>query len=799
MRSPNALTPAIAVLAGLYTATVAAETQPNTADTCTRDDTCVQKLPDVTVTGREVATGLQVIDRELIEQLPTGEGNLADLLRINPAVDFSRNGRGSANSGVMRPEEFSFHGQAYYQNLFMIDGIGINNDINPASGSSDYGTPGLTKTDSGSSPQGYYLDVGLLEQVEVYDSNVPASFGGFTGGVVSAKMKRYDGNDFVDLRYGIQRDEWESFHIDARDRENFDNAGSYNAEFTPIYRKDSYHLSAQQGLSADSGLTLGLSRRTSDFRQTEPDGDKVYFNDRIDNLHTRLDTRWTDRLHSGFSLRYAKRRHDGITSPFYDDPFVQDHSGIGLGGNIEYHLTGGHTFNLDVGLDRIQDDIDSASAYAFKDATTGESYGGFGDSERIQTSFTLAPKLTLMPRHWGTTEHRITLGGEVRYQDASYHLPQDVVIDQYLTNGMRINSTYAKGDIGVDYWSKSLYLDDQIRWHNVNLRAGLRADHNDWLGNLDIAPRLSADWDLFGNGSTRLQAGANRYYGRSFLQYAINDTLRGLYTKTTYLANGTALPQQQGTDNSGRLDLATPYSDELMLGWVQQAGPFNSTLKLVQRDSRNGIRKTKDDDLELYDNSGRSETLSLTWELDHAEHPLIIGNSTTVARLALGWKDSTGNLQGNHHIGEADNYDDIASNEPIYYQGKLIDRSELPAWDYNIPLSVSLSSITQLPAWNLTWSNFINLRNGGTIARDTRKNTSDGYDIYEDFTLEDLVTLDTKVQWKPRMWVNSQGYVIVEVSNLFDQVINTKTSELDAFSDTYTPGRKIWLEVGMRF
>ncbi|MBV0933763.1 TonB-dependent receptor plug domain-containing protein [Marinobacterium weihaiense] len=797
MRSHHALSPIIIMLTGLSTAVVQAETAEHCRDP--QPQTCSQELPSVTITGHELATGVQVIDQVLIEQLPTGEGNLADLLRINPAVDFSRNGRGSANSGVMRPEEFSFHGQAYYQNLFMIDGIGVNNDINPASGSSDYGTPGLTKTDGGSSPQGYYLDVGLLEQVEVYDANVPASFGGFTGGVVSARMKRYDGNDFVDLRYGIQRDEWESFHVDARDQDDFDNASGFSADFTPIYRKDSYHLSAQQGLSDRSGVTLGLSRRTSSFRQTEPDGDKTYFNDRIDNLHTRLDTRWNDRLETGFSLRYAERRHDGITSPVYDAPYVQAHRGIGLGTNLEYHLTGGHTFTLDAGLDRLQDELDSGSNHAFQDAAGGDSGGGFGDNERNQTSLTLAPRLALARQLWGATEHRITLGGELRYQEAHYNRPQDVTIDQTLANGMRIHSTYAKGEIGVDYWTRSLYLDDRIRWRNLNLRAGLRADYNDWLGNLDIAPRLSADWDLFGDGSTRLLAGANRYYGRSFLQYAINDALSGFYTRRVYLPNGAELPPKQGEDTSGPLDLATPYSDELMLGWVQQAGPFNSTLKLVQRDSRNGIRKTKSDDLELYYNSGRSDTLSLTWELDHAEHPLMIGNSATVARLALGWKDSTSNTQGNHHLGESDSYEDFINREPVYYQGKLVDRSDLPAWDYNIPLSVSLSSVTQLPAWNLTWSNFINLRQGGTIARDTRKNTSEGYDVYEDFSLEDLVTVDTKVQWKPRTWANSQGYVMVEVSNLFDQVINTNTSDLDAFSDRYTPGRKVWLEVGMRF
>lgn len=789
------LTPFITVLAGLYMPHTLADAHGDSGEACGDEKPCVTSLPQITVTGYDIATGVQVIDHTLIEQLPTGEGNLADLLRINPAVDFSRNGRGSANSGIMRPEEFSFHGQPYYQNLFMIDGISVNNDINPASGSSDYGTPGLTKTTGGSSPQGYYLDVGLLEQVEVYDSNVPASFGGFTGGVVSAKMKRYDGNDFFDVRYGIQRDEWESFHIDEHDLEDFTNADSYTAEFTPVYRKDSYSLSAQQGLSERSGMTLGLSRRTSSFRQTEPDGDDTSFNDRIDNLHAHVDTRWNEQLVSGFSLRYANRRHDGITSPAYDDYFIKDHRGMGLGGNIEYRISGGHLLSLDMGLDRAEDILDSASATSVMDFSTNPrlSYGGFGDINQTQTSLTLAPKLELAPITQGNLEHRVTLGGELRHVQSSYSRPEDVNIIMNYANGTRRQMLYAKGDIDIDYLSQAVYVDDRIRWNNVNLRLGLRADYNDWLGNLDLAPRLSADWNLFGDDSTRLLVGANRYYGRSFLQYAVNDALNGLYSRINYAADGYVTSVIQGSDDSGQLDLNTPYSDELMLGWVQQAGPLNSTLKLVQRNSRDGVRKVEEGGLIYYDNSGSSETTSITWELDHADHPLLVGKSVTVARLALGWKDSTSNSQ------DSDGYDSEIETDPIFYKGRLIDSSELPAWDYNIPLSVSLSTITQMPAWSLTWSNFVNLRNGAAIARDTREDTANGYDIYEDTTLDDLITLDTKLQWKPRLWASHQGYLMVEVSNVFDEVISTKTSASGSVSDLYTPGRKIWLEVGMRF
>ena len=86
------LTPLITVLAGLYMPPTLAEAHRDSGEPCDNEEPCITSLPQITVTGYDIATGVQVIDQALIEQLPTGEGNLADLLRINPAVDFSRNG-----------------------------------------------------------------------------------------------------------------------------------------------------------------------------------------------------------------------------------------------------------------------------------------------------------------------------------------------------------------------------------------------------------------------------------------------------------------------------------------------------------------------------------------------------------------------------------------------------------------------------------------------------------------------------------------------------------------------------------
>ena len=81
--------------------------------------------------------------------------------------------------------------------------------------------------------------------MEVYDSNIPVEYGGFTGGVVSAQVKSYQGEDTFSWHFGMQRDEWEKFHVAEEDITSNDR---FNGVYTPDYQKTNFGLSMQQGL-----------------------------------------------------------------------------------------------------------------------------------------------------------------------------------------------------------------------------------------------------------------------------------------------------------------------------------------------------------------------------------------------------------------------------------------------------------------------------------------------------------------------------------------------------------------------
>ncbi|MCW8356714.1 hypothetical protein N5P32_12745 [Marinomonas pontica] len=401
----------------------------------------------------------------------------------------------------------------------------------------------------------------------------------------------------------------------------------------------------------------------------------------------------------------------------------------------------------------------------------------------------------------------VLLWGDLTHTNAFYSVDGDIIGNTYRCKVNYTCSSYdeevlsaklviAANKLEKNYESYGVYFQDVITKGNVETTLGVRVDQETLLNNVNVAPRANVEWNVFGDQSTRLIGGASRYYGRSFLKYEINQTLASWRTNTTYnyTTDGSVKKITTQTDKSlSDYDLDTPYSDELMLAWAQRMGPVDAMLKLVNRESRDAVHKAKDEDgLYYYNNEGRSSTNSVSLSFDQRTPFTLLGTDTRLS-FAVGWQESKSNSQSDAA------YDEVLDEDPVFYKGKVIDISELPSWDYNIPFTVKLSSNTVIPAWHLHWSNFVNVKSGGTVAQDSKVNDPDnGLDIYEDKDFDDLVTVDSQIQWRPPIFSSSEGYLQVKVTNLFDDVVSTTTSSISS-TQSYTSGRKISMEVGMRF
>ena len=803
------------------------------------DDTNVVEI-EVEATPIEIEPGTTTYTEEAIGEAPLGEGNLSDLLRLNPAVEFSRSSDLSAGTASLRPDEVSIHGNVFYQNLFLLDGTDTTNDLNPAAAEDLWSTPSLVAPHGGSSPQGYYIDVELLEQVKVFDSNIPVEYGGFTGGVVAAELKSYGGIDKFSFTYGLQRDDWEKFHVTEDD---ISVADKYRAVYTPDYEKANYGLSMQYGVTEDIGLTLSFNRRTSVFAQEfEDDADiirMIEYEDSINNLVGKVDTKFGE-YDLAVSFRYSNRSHDGLTSTTYTGMFVQEHQGMGTTVDLGREMDKG-SLNVKFSIDQLSDILDSETSFFtyheyLESSGMSRFEGAFGSSNQQQTRWSIKPKWEFneFTHDFGTQS--ITLGADLRGTSSFYERPDDVIFEQFFCvrdNGrmgcrdqdgdgvssagdefLQRRSFWYAGKVDVTYQELSMYIQDVITLEDfgfldtAEITLGLRSDWESFLDNFNVSPRASVSYPT-SYGS--FAVGLSRYYGRSFFRYELNDAIYGWRESYANLTRPRGRAGEQipcsvtdfvnctffTYDNrTGTSDLSTPYSDEWTIGWSRTEGRLlHATVSYVSRNNKDGVSRRRDEDgLYYYTNLGRSASQGITSTITNAE-TISFGQTNTHISISLGYSESTSNRQ------DDGGYDDQLDEELIYYEGGLVSVDELPPWDYNIPFTFGFFTTTEVPVWNINWTNYFNHRRGGTVARDSREDYTDPnsgltYDIYRDFDFDSLLTVNSKITWTGKLTQRWSMFARLEVNNLFDQIVDQSTVNTRR---RFTQGRRFWIELGTSF
>jgi hypothetical protein len=153
------------------------------------------------------------------------------------------------------------------------------------------------------------------------------------------------------------------------------------------------------------------------------------------------------------------------------------------------------------------------------------------------------------------------------------------------------------------------------------------------------------------------------------------------------------VPTSYGTDkNYEAKDLDTPYSDETMGGIVGEVMGFEYALELVHREHKKQlISKTLGDDLYEMTNDGESTYDGITFRLNKAVETARLGNH----HFSLGATKSRTKTFNETYDGDvkvavsSGNY--VYDYDKVYYGGAIMDRSDMPAEDYNAPLVLTFS------------------------------------------------------------------------------------------------------------
>ncbi len=164
-----------------------------------------------------------------------------------------------------------------------------------------------------------------------------------------------------------------------------------------------------------------------------------------------------------------------------------------------------------------------------------------GDLEQTQQTVQLRSALVLEPLRSGPLAHEIEAGLEFAWVEGTFDRPRalyaylgaridpDVVCggdtvacvdeEQYFSQ----RRIWDAGSVSARMQQYDLFLEDRLSAGRLTLRPGIRLAYDDFMQNLNLAPRLAATYDLAGNGRTLLIGGWNRYYGRTLLTYKLRE------------------------------------------------------------------------------------------------------------------------------------------------------------------------------------------------------------------------------------------------------------------------------------
>ncbi|WP_163470700.1 TonB-dependent receptor plug domain-containing protein [Haemophilus influenzae] len=767
-------------------------------------------LPEIVVYGdnNKSLSSVKTLSSDEISKTPTSNGNITDYLRSNPHIRYENSDQNGFQRGEIKPENISINGADPNQTAYFVDNVNINNELTADSDVFDGSmqvVPGISHT------QAYFFDASMLSKVEVQDSNISASLGGFMGGAVIAKTKQYSGTDSIKLKYRTTNSSWAKMEAGDSVQKILkqvrpDNSGT--AELQPKYNKQTFNILAEKRLNDNLGMVLGYSRRTSSIEQNRLIGfdqnannkaqlDKQNHQRLSDNILLNLNWTPQEKERIEFGLRYSNYKELKYFEENINNNVSDYHQALGT------TLAWVHSFDSGVwtntlAYDRFKDKRKSSSNSVETTSVLNEDYdslynfekGGYGNSHLTQDNLHFSTEYVMDPFYLASTEHSISIGGIYQATKYQFYRPQDVhskiILSTLQSDGTMdsldpIESTTSKGRVKTSYQNIAIYAEDLIKWRKFEFRPGIRIERNDYLKNNNLAPRFVARYRPWDN--TGFTLGLNRYYGRSFASLK--------------LANGILkLNNDQTRQHQNFSSLKSPYADELSLSFDQNMGNLALKLGYIHRDNKNriilkrgkivgGIKKNS------YINGRPFGVDIYTFQLNNIE-PWKLGKTYWTTSLGFDW------LNTKRADGE-----EFDLNKLVSLDGKLMTYREMlrqvnsSTEDWIARLGIDMT----VPDYDITWSNKVYMK--APIRRYDLINSDNDDDTprYRSYHYGRHTQWDSSIRWQPTIRGKHSVYLQVDILNVLNKTRKNKVTTISTSDEygVYTPGREFWLEVGYQF
>lgn len=783
--------------------------------------------------GDPLDSGTSIFDSEAISTRTPGSGDVNQLLKALPSAHFSlTEGLATrANLQDIRPSEMSISGGRINENLFILDGIDASSRV-------DFTNDNAANYDevAAASPQAFWLDSNLIGSLTVRDSNVSAEYGRFVGGVVEMTTRSPAREFGGQIYYYTTKTDMTSFKIPSAVRNELGSA----IPDEPEYDKTRYGLALDIPIGDRIRTVLGYSRSTSEvtYFKGANYGNAAFGQRSIsENFLVKGEVDLPGNMLLSGQVNYTPYESEAANANGINN-LVTSHGG-GWTGRLT--LAGERDtaqWELQASFSRAETDRDGArNQYNVTRATSGVDWctgssctnGFIGPLEQRETAFTLK----------GLWEQPL-LGGEFRggfdISSIEAFKKRPFTTYAYLTTVANANTVCANPNEGpscvagvyalsarleykayeakANFETFALWGEQTVDVGGFTLRGGLRVENDSFLDNWNVSPRFSATHEL-PFGGVVMTLGANRYYNRSFLGYALREGTPGnyRYTRTATVSGSDriwsdnwALTTHSNSTQYSDADLKTPYSDELTLAFQGPLFGGEYRVKGVARESKDEIARSAAKRVTYVNELGTTSTyteynatndgessyrgLSLEWKREWARHSL--GFSTSFSETKTNTVD---------YFVQSD--DELFESVLVYYKGEVRSLTSVLAEnqreDYAAPLVVNAD-------WGSVWWDGrvkvnVNARYRGDfeIIEDTGVNQSVNgttYDVYGKVKYDPSVdfNLNATVDVVQNRW----GTVTVDarINNLLDSIPYRNSVNI---SQPYQLGRTIWIGAKYKF
>jgi len=791
-----------------------------------KSDSDIHELDKVIVAddGETRAAGKRKLKKSVIRSLPGGNGNATDMLRILPGITLDDGYRNTETGGEIQPAEMSISGGKFYQNNFSIDGMSNNSRLDPANKDTD------DRNDVPGHSQSMFLDADLIKSISVYDSNVPAEFGGFTGGVVNAETVDpgpvFGGK--VSYRGTGSCLTW--FHVPENRRHVFEHSSDSDAQ--PDFQKHDGGIFLNIPLTDNSGVIVSCNLLYSRipleyFGHTKSQWrmSQQYFAKYVYDI--------SDESSIEYFINYSPYRGEYFKSTAKDSDYNIWGGGFGTGTVFSSVFNSGE-LTINAGYSRNENCRRAPKNYKSWIITDSKPWGnesstaqfskegGYGDLDKVQHSAEVQSHFQFSDFNFLFMNHLIKTG--VSYQwlmgiydrkETSYNYRcaranTDVISngnsedcvegEQFFTERTVSEKSYVNAVVNQIDW----YIQDIITFKRLELHPGVRMTYDDFLKNLNVSPRFAFNLDIFGTNKTLLIGGLNRYYGSSLLTCKLREAQKPVKNekRTSYLNQPTEwqLSADKGLVATKYSGLKTPYSDETAAGIDQYLLGGRLKLKYVLRNGKDEFSRqlgpVEKDGIKYYrmTNNGhsRSHLYSLSYET-------VWFKRHTVLFSAEWSQTSSSNLSYDDKVDEQEN-------DEVFYKGKIIKKWELPADDFTKPVNLKFAYSVVLP-FGFSFCNYTNFKNSHTKLLKTNRcmvveyvNKEGELDIkdireYRKVHAPLYLVFDWKLSWEFKFCKTQSITLNVEVDNVF----NRKNKLYNSSEDKFETGRQFWLGLDYKF